>query len=505
MIILKDILYIIIQQSDFTLKNFGISFKEINDVNLTIKQEYNELHSKYSSELKSITSFENINDELMMYAITNVICNPFDQNHLLLDYLKFNQNPIAYEIKDPFLFEHKFIDSFNTLIIPFLVQLIYQFVILLVIDIIAFYNNFENVKYLEETLHEHTIKRSDFNDGQILSTAGFLTYPLSQNIYQNDINQFSSISKNYEFQDLSVDIRLRLELTKETLFTKYVSKNINYTIDDINNILNDKIDQYKNDNIVKLVGQYPTDVFYTYLYFGFIYTYEHCMYYASKDTMYSVFNFEGLIYNINDLAFYLLLFEVIYEKNKNEDLLKIINLFKRYIIKKRDNIKDTFNDIENGIIEVFDLVKKIGVTFNTEIFKPDNKDYLVMYTLYMYFGEKTLVVTQKPRLLIDNSIILKEAIESSFNRNDLRPDNRYNLFPFNIEQKIYNISKYLMHIIAFEMNVMAYYKMFMYPFLNNEKERINFDHRNIFKTLFVFNGGNAHGLLYQRMLLDVYN
>lgn len=503
--VLKDILYIIIQQSDFTLKNFGISFKNINDINLTIKQEYDELHNKYSSELKSITSFENINDEFMMYAMTNVICNPFDQNRLLLDYLKFNQNHMMYEIKDPFLFEHMFRDKFIDLIKPFLVQLIYQFVILLIIDILAFYNDFENVKYLEETFHEHTIKRLNFNDNQILRTVGRLTYPLSQNIYQNNVDQFNSISKNYEFQDLSVDIRIRLDLSNRTLFTKYVSKNINYTFDDINNILNNRIDQYKNDNIAKLVGQYPTDVFYTYIYFEFMHTYEDCIHYIPKNTMYSVFNFEDLICSINDLTFYLLLFEVIYEKNKNEDLLKIINLFKRNIIKKLDNIKDDFNEIENDIIEMFDLVKKIGATFNTEIFKPDNKDYLVMYILYMYFGEKTLVLTQKPHLLIDSLMILKKDIERAFNRNDLTQNVRYNLFTFDNKQKIYNISKYVTKIITFEMNVMAYYKMFMYPFLDNEKERINFSHQNTFKTLFVFNGGNAHGLCYQQMLLDVYN
>lgn len=501
--VLTDILYIIMQYSDFTLKNFGISFKNINVINSTIKQEYDELHNKYSSELKSITSFENINDEFMIYAITNVIHKPFEQNQLLMEYLAFNQ--IKHEIQDAFLFDHIFMDKFITLITPFLVQMIYQFVILLIIDIIAFYNDFENVKYLEETLHKHTIKRLNLNDQQIFKTKGLLTYPLSQNIYRNNDTQFNSISKNYEFQDLSVDIRIRLSLNSQTLFTKYVSKNINYTSDDINNILNGKIDQYKNDNIVKLVEQYPTDVFYIYLYFDFMHTYDRCMQYIYENSWYSVFNFEDLIYNINDLTFYLLLFEVIYEKNKNEDLLNIINIFKQNIIKKQTNVKDTIGDIKNGIVEMFDLVKKIGAIFNTEIFKTDNKDYLVMYILYMYFGEKTLVVTQKPHLLIDSWIILKKHIERELNGNRLCKDFRYKLFDFDTNQKIYNTSEYLIHILAVEMDAMAYYKMFMYPFLNNEKERINFNHQNIFKTLFVFNGGNAHGFHYQQMLLDVYN
>ena len=79
-----------------------------------------------------------------------------------------------------------------------------------------------------------------------------------------------------------------------------------------------------------------------------------------------------------------------------------------------------------------------------------------------------------------------------------------NQTPANIKKD--NIGYLYMLLIHFEtlsMDIISFYKLFRYPFLNSDK--IEEKYNKPFNTLYAFNGGNYHGNLYQLIIENVYS
>lgn len=511
---INDIIDIICyNQSPSSIDKYGLMLERKN-INNKIRQDYENLKSTYESEYEKITDFNETQKELKIYTLVQL----FAKNKAPESVYKY------YNIQNSDNIPQLNFDGIIQIICKSVIKMLFYYVVILFIDIITKTCGFEQVKYIEETYHKRFHKETDFERTYHIDS---LLCPIQY--FTRDLN-----INSYLFDKVSTDMRYHEDVNTDLMLLKeYIENNVTFTMDDYDNILDHQnIDKFlKHDILVKFCYNNANLTLASFIYITIMNKFigpsskSDEWYIDTKNNFINFFSNSLFETSKEELAFYVILFiafkKKFEEKNKKNDVKFIENI--RVILTANlrgmiTNIPLYGNFLKMNIKSLFMTYEDCAMIYSSNIVK-HNKDNacVIEYILFVYYGQKSLVVTEHinygnltPMTYKDiNDNILKHR-NTALTYTETLPEYKRPNYIDIVGDKLFikRPELYTDLQISLEttiMDTLSAYKMFSYPLLENNKDRINMNYKNPFNVLFIFYGGNLHGMNYSNVLKNIYN
>jgi hypothetical protein len=192
-------------------------------------------------------------------------------------------------------------------------------------------------------------------------------------------------------------------------------------------------------------------------------------------------------------------------KNTNNICNILLDLFNRAYINKikqnKQKVVELLLDNYETLLDENIIPYVINYKNNEEICYYDLLTYIELI-LTMFYTNKTLVLTTNFEPIIKSWFNRTTRYITDMDRISMNIYYKYNT-PLNINRdNIGFLYTLIIHFDTLTMDIISFYKLFRYPFLNNDKIVEKYD--KPFNTLYIFNGGNYHGNLYQSIIENIY-
>ena len=502
---ISDIVEIILDnQSLTTIDKYGLKIEPKNK-NITIKQKYKNSKQKYENEYKIITNFNEFSKESKFYALTQLFVGN-KVSEVVYKFYNINNNNLEK-------LDFAYIPQIITRTI---IKMLFYYVVILYIDIISKSYGFEHVKYLEESYHKRLRDVPDFNRTFFTD---YLFCPIQY--FTKSLN-----IKSYLLHRISTDIRYHHKYINEDLMllSNYV-KNITFTDSDYDEILDHQnIDKFlKSDDLVKYCYNNANLTLASFIYITIMNKFIILLLKAPEFSIDTENNFLNLFSNDTfetskkELAFYIVLF-IALQKKLNHDIINHIRIILGINLRSIcSNRPMQANLLKTNIESLFVTYEECVMIYGSNMHE-DNKDNhsVIEYILFVYYGQKSFVVTERINYKYLSKLVIEEIYNSvyklsktSLTSEKVKNSSIRNIIDINEHNQLiikcpelYKKIQIQLQIII--MDVISVYKMFSYPLLENNKNRIDLNYKNPFNVLYVFYGGNHHAFDYANVLKKIY-
>lgn len=237
----------------------------------------------------------------------------------------------------------------------------------------------------------------------------------------------------------------------------------------------------------------------------------------TKNNFLNLFSNDTFETSKKELAFYIVLF-IALQKKLNHDIINRIRIILGINLRSIcSNRPMQANLLKTNIESLFVTYEECVMIYGSNMHE-DNKDNhsVIEYILFVYYGQKSFVVTERINYKYLSKLVIEEIYNSvdklsktSLTSKKVKNSSIRNIIDINEHNQLIIKCPELWKKIQIQlqiiiMDVISVYKMFSYPLLENNKNRIDLNYKNPFNVLYVFYGGNHHAFDYANVLKKIY-